>query len=110
MHSFERFRVLVDLSPDSIVVLGCFSIHQTNLAENFSDLPQRINFTNVVSGTVEELSCCLLDLNGFLLVVAGVGDAASICESIVHSQLLLELFDFIFIASNEQVRVRNSVH
>jgi hypothetical protein len=46
-----------------------------------------------------------LNRGGFLLVVASVGDAASVRERVMHSQLLFELLNFVLVASNKEVGI-----
>jgi hypothetical protein len=78
LDGFKCFRVVVDLPSDSVIVLGSFSIHQANLAEDFSDFPQRIDLADVVPGAIQELMSSFLNSDGLFLVIASVGDAASI--------------------------------
>ena len=86
-------------------MLRSLTIHQSDLAKDFPDLSERVSLTDVVSNPVKEIRGDLLNRGGFLLVVAGVGDAASVRERVMHSQLLLELLNFVLVASNKEVGI-----
>jgi hypothetical protein len=82
--SFECLWVLLDLAANCIILLRHFPVLKSNLLEYFSHLAQRVDFTDIVLGAVKKFSSSLLDLDSFLLAIVGVGDAATICKSVVH--------------------------
>ncbi len=89
LQSLKGLRVVVDLSLDGVIVLRGLSVQQSDLAEDFTDLPQTVDLAYVVSLAFKEVDRYLLNLGLFLLAVARVSNTASVCKSIVHCEFLL---------------------
>lgn len=108
--SLKRFGVLFNLASNSLILLRHLAVLESDLLEDFPNLSQGINLTNIVSSSVQELACSLLNLDSFLLVVVTVGDAATVRESVVHRELLLKLLDFELVSADEQVWIAHTVN
>jgi len=84
LQSFKCIRVRIDLPSDCIVILLHFSIYKSNLTENFTNLSQTVDLSDVIPLAVQKLHSCLLNLGLFFLAVAGVIDSTSVCECVMH--------------------------
>ena len=109
LQSFECIWVWIYLPSYCVVILLHLSVNKSNLTENFTHFSQTINLSDVISLTVQKFHSCLLNLGLFLLTVAGVVNATSVRQCVMHGKFLFQLLDLSFIALYHVVRVANDV-
>lgn len=110
LHLLEGVRVGLDLSLDRVDVLLRLTVLHPDNREDFADLPERVNLTDVFPLTRQERLGELLDLGLLSLVVGCIVDPATVRQSVMHGELLLQVSDLLLEALDLQGRVHHGVH
>ena len=90
-------------------MLASLSILVSDLVEYFSNHPQAVDLFNVFDFSVNVLVSQSFDLHQFLVRILVVVHSATVCQGVVHGQLLLQIPYFFFKALDPEVRINNGV-
>ena len=109
LQFLEGFRVCLNLSLNRINILLSLPILVSNAGEDFTHLPERINFANVLSFSIQESSRYVLNLLLLPLVISSIVDSSSVRQSIVHCQFLLQIPDFLLVSLDLESRILHDI-
>lgn len=110
LQLFESFWVGFDLTFNGLDVLLRASVLKPDEGEDFTHSAERVDLTDIVSRSFQEIFGNFLDLPLLLVGVLGVVDTATVLKRVVHGQFLFQVADLLLVAFDEECGVEHRVN